>query len=152
MAPDVFQRYLSWVYSGHLDWNGPGYQDRNNKAAVKEMGMMQDLYLVGDSLDDVRLRNRAMELLVVNSDLSAISQFDRIYQHTPVNSPLRKMYVERHLARIVRDNLVENIKRYPTEFVQELAVASSREVDIVGRHEFTRSCRRIWRLYPLISD
>lgn len=56
--------------------------------------MMQDLYLVGDSLDDVRLRNRAMELLVVNSDLSAISQFDRIYQHTPVNSPLRKMYVD----------------------------------------------------------
>jgi hypothetical protein len=49
--PCDFQRYLAWLYSKKLS------------AVSEEMDEIIDLYILGDVLDDIHLRNAAIELL-----------------------------------------------------------------------------------------
>lgn len=102
VSPAVFQRYLSRVYSCDLEWV---YPDNHEEADVwklfEEASMLIDLYILGDSLDsldDIDLRNRTMEVLV-NSEERWLQDENRvtyIWNNTPSGTTLHRSH---HCAR-----------------------------------------------------
>lgn len=84
--------------------------------------MLIDLYILGDSLEDIALRNRRMKILVT-SEVRWVQDEDRvtyIWNNTPSNSPLRKIIVDRYAMLWKRKLLAETFHQYPTEMVQEV--------------------------------
>ena len=86
------------------------------------------LYILGDFIDDYRLRNAAMEHLVDGLAFTAqppnLDTVWDIYERTPTGSPLRKFLVHRTIgAGDHNDKFAGDVELYPAEFVQELAVA-----------------------------
>lgn len=110
-----------------------------------EVDVLLDLYLLGDSVDDIRLRNKMMEMLVglriVTSSgrafaLASVPQIKHIYERTPVNSPLRRMLIDKHVARLKCCSLAKYVAEYPAEFVQDMAVAYSKVVKRTPLEDF----------------
>jgi hypothetical protein len=85
------------------------------------------LYILGDFIDDYRLRNAAMEHLVDGLAFTALQPnpdtvWD-VYEHTPTGSPLGRLVVHRTIGVGDRDGFAGDVELYPAEFVQEVAVA-----------------------------
>lgn len=132
--PKVFQRYLSWIYSGQLEWvcssnvTTETLHSASWDGVKEELIMMIDLYRLGDALGDKRLHNRAMEMLVISITWGpSVAMVCLVWENTPDNSPLRKMCVNRCVARGSRDFFTENVAKLPPGYVQEVAVLSLRE-------------------------
>jgi hypothetical protein len=98
VMPRDFQRYLAWLYSKKL-------QAASKEAQVAVMHATIDLYILGDVLDDIRLRNAAIELLFMlepssEHGLPSIDTVEKMWTQTPPNSFLRNMYVEKYVFRL----------------------------------------------------
>lgn len=90
VKPNVFQVYLDWAYTGILaveDAQTPE-EDRGRSCS----GII-DVYLLGDVLGDVKLRDQAMQLLNTHVDghqLPSLLSVRKFFRNTPTNSKLRK--------------------------------------------------------------
>jgi len=125
--PSTFQSCLIWVYSNLLNVEevviDDIYGDPDDFADDdRHVAKLVELYLLGDVLDDVRLRNKAMQTLVKHTKRSPRRYtVTRIWDKTPENSPLRKMMVSRTTSRTPREYFIESLTEYPEGFVQEVA-------------------------------
>lgn len=86
MRPKPFQMYLDWAYS-------------NSLANVESsMASLLALYIVGDFLDDIRLRNKTMDLVVAcirnRPKTSDAKLFEILWNNTPPTSLLRSWIVD----------------------------------------------------------
>lgn len=90
--------------------------------------MFVSLYLLGDSLDDVQLRNLATQRfctsLEAGDSLPSTPTYADIWASTPPGSLFRKQIIDIVVARQTCDSLAKGIAGYPPELVQELAIAA----------------------------
>jgi hypothetical protein len=130
VMPWDFQRYLAWLYSKKLEAASKGLRDIVVYATI-------DLYILGDVLDDIRLRNAAVAFLFgleysPEKGLPGFPTVEKMWAQTPPNSSLRNMYVAKFVRHMSAGFFEEKIAEYPMEFVQEIAVAALRSRDDIG--------------------
>jgi hypothetical protein len=117
--PHVFRTYVDWTYSGELV-----FEDQTNEKSV--LTELIDLYLLGDMLDDVKLRNMTIQTLtsqVATTDwIPGCSDYNLIWENTTSNSPLRRWALDTLVALLDIEALERNIANYPADLTQQIAV------------------------------
>lgn len=117
VEPGVFQRYLDWAY-GDVVVSQATLQD-NLEMSVK-------LYLLGDTLEDVRLRNKVLRALNSYSSIDKLQPGPKshrlIWDSTPPSSPLRRWAIDAAILRVRRENFERNLSSYPMGFVRQVAL------------------------------
>lgn len=120
----LFPCYLIWIYGGKLDVK------RYTNEAIEELpsggyklaAKLVEMYILGDALDDVRLRNRVIQTLVLETKVLPNSKtIKRIWENTLDGSHIRKMIVRRAVLRTERAPLANALKDYPADLVLQLA-------------------------------
>lgn len=81
------------------------------------------LYALGDFLDDVKLRNKAMQLLQSLDHCPSPISIDFLWANTVPGSLLRKWVVDAVSSRLGSTQFARSIAAYPAEFVQQIAMA-----------------------------
>ena len=81
-------------------------------------------YVLGDFLNDFKLRNRAMQLLTSPEQRNCPStvSVDFIWKHTAPGSLLRKWAVDMIAAKLGPVHFARFITMYPADFVQAIAM------------------------------
>lgn len=130
---DAFQAYLVWVYTGKVVFNG--------EAPRHKLRAIIDLYLLGDVLDDLLLRNTAMRSLVIHipgwSVIPSVGLVNHIWASTPAGSPLRRVIIDIIVKRVGRANLEHCVTvDHPAEFLHDTAVALLKQVPTVSAERF----------------
>lgn len=91
----------------------------------EQLGLIK-LYVLGDVLDDLALRNKSMEIMVVRSLIwksqPSVQVIKWAYENTPQSSPLRKKLVSAAILKMSRKAFKSNVANEHPEFVQEVAV------------------------------
>jgi hypothetical protein len=123
----TFKVYSTWIYSGDIEEDActPTSDKRDRFAAQTSL---IKLYLLGDTLDDIQLRNRTIRMLSTSvkrlDAIPGISNVDQIWESTVSGSLLRKMIIDLFIWIADHSYFVKSIHRFPASFVQEVAVAS----------------------------
>lgn len=145
VLPQVFQKYLSWAYSGELDLSWAASKDMDTLKVVDGLLYETDrmvargieLYLLGDRLDDIGLRNKTIRMLVSDtSKLPRPSTAHRVWDNTPENSPIRRMIVDRATMLTKRTFLAQSLAKYPEDFVQQVALSLLEDVPTKNKECF----------------
>lgn len=101
------------------------------------MAKYLELYLLSDILDDIRLRNKVLQTLVLNTATTPCPQtMARVWEKTPEDSPVRRMLVDRATLRTKRTYLLANLTEYPEDFVQQVALKLLQEVPTKDKEVF----------------
>lgn len=128
---EAFQAYIVWIYAGKIAVN--------KSSSGREFRQTVELYLLGDVLDDLHLRNEAIRTLVEKSrewrfhpppDL-----MNRIWNLTTPESQLRKMIVDKTIMRWDRA-FTREVVDYPRELLQSLTMSLLDRVEIVPQAQF----------------
>lgn len=143
VKPETFQAYVVWVYAERITANRSTQGDAK-AAALDEFTEMVDLYLLGEYLDDIRLRNAAMKALITNGKLWVIqllpNLIDHIWTSTLPDSMLRKMIVDATISRgldpISASGFEQYSADYPKDFLRCITVASLKRLPFVGFSTF----------------
>lgn len=136
VSPDLFRVYLGWVYSHTVECDHAMADD--DWAHINEQAKFCELYLLADALDDIKLRNKTMEIMVTQArGLPHPHTLMRVYERTPCSSLIREMLVDRAVLRLRRDDFARYIAEYPAEFVQEVAMQLMGRESIASRDKFT---------------
>lgn len=123
----TFQAYCSWIYTGYLQertcTEESEMSDKND-----EQEALVELYLLGNTLDDIKLRDSAKSMLFYtikcHETLPCESTVEMIWNSTPSGSLLRKMIVDAFVATADRDMFAEAIHKFPADFAREVAAAA----------------------------
>jgi len=106
---------------------------------------MVDMYLLGDMLDDIKLRNKVLAALTSYVVLDRIQpgaqEISVFWDRTTPNSPLRKWTVDVTIMRFNRKLFQDDIADYPAEFVQLLAVELMQQIPPTGSKAFQAKVR-----------
>ena len=92
------------------------------------------LYMLGNMLQDVRLRNKVIEAFidayVAPSPvmLPGPTGVTYIYENTAQPAPMRRLLGHVTLSRVSREALEKNVSKYPRELVDSLAVSAAQKV------------------------
>jgi hypothetical protein len=137
----AFKAYSSWVYSDIIA--EPTVTEKSSTVDKRnERESFIDLYLLGDTLDDILLRNQSLSMLFTSmrnhNMLPGLSSLILIWDSTPPMSLLRKMMVDMYVKKVVRSDFCEDISKYPREFVEEIAMASMKGTPTVGWDEMAK--------------
>jgi hypothetical protein len=119
VEPGVFRSYLNLVYTGDLAVDSTK-DDPVNPKNTKYSNFLK-LYVLGDTLDDLSLRNSTMEILVSSNYQLSPASITWAFEHTPTQSLLRKMLVRFAALRWDRAAFASDKAKYHPEFVQDLA-------------------------------
>jgi hypothetical protein len=133
--PEIFRVYLGWVYSHDVKFD-PAAVD-SDEINTYEQAKFCELYLLADTLDDVKLRNRVMEILVTTArGLPHANTMWRVYDRTICTSLIREMLVDKAIMRLSRGDFAKDASEYPPEFVQEVAIQLMGHQPITSRDRF----------------
>ena len=128
---EAFESYINWAYSDTL-------VAKSNVSL--NIDMMVDLYLLGDKLDDIRLRNKTLKALhsyaIIDKLQPSAKNIEDIWHGTPPNSLLRKWAVDIVISRLGRKCFKDNLTAYPSESVQELALKALQQIPTIAPEEF----------------
>jgi hypothetical protein len=122
--PGTFRYYLNWVYTSDVvieiedDACGPNGIFRR---AIEQDRLIK-LYVLGDVLDDLRLRNRVLKDLLNINETPFPRSVTWAYEHTPTTSNLRGVLVRLACHRWNRTVMIKKCASYHHEFVRALAV------------------------------
>lgn len=137
----VFQSYLAWVYCKQLDvtYFDSNFIDEDIPDRARTVAMYFELYLLGDSLDDIRLRNKVLQTLVLDTEsLPRPETVRQVWKNTLESSLVRRMMVDRVTIRVRRTYLLENPAKYLQGFVQQVAAALLQEVPKMDQEVFMK--------------
>lgn len=127
----AFEGYINWAYSDTLV---------AESTVSRNIDMMIDLYLLGDKLDDIKLRNKTLKALhsyaTIDKTLPGAQNIGIIWEGTPSSSPLRRCALDSLVARRSRKGFERSIARYPSAFVQELALMSLQQIPMIAEQDF----------------
>jgi hypothetical protein len=136
VKPEVFQHYFNWIYSGvvHATRITP---ESDTVDGVAEHELFLNLYIHGDTLEDVQLRNlttqRFCTSLRSGGRLPNYNTCAKTWAATPPGSLFRKQIIDVIIARYCRDDFAvfaENLAGKTSEFLQEFAIAALRKLPI----------------------
>lgn len=136
----LFQSYLTWIYCGQLNITCFSNEDINKLScqSSRTVAKYLELCFLGDVLDDVHLRNKVLQTLVLGADnMLHVQTVQRVWEKTPNNSPVRRMMVDRATLRGQRTHLLENLNKFPEDFVQQVTAALLKEVPTKDQESFT---------------
>jgi hypothetical protein len=117
----AFQMYMDWTYTNDLvledEASGTGDDYIVN-------GLIE-LYLLGDVLNDVRLRNKALRSITAEMKRLRIflnpGQCDLIWEHTSTNSSIRKCMVDHLVSLLAPQVFHQYAEKYPADLVLRTA-------------------------------
>ena len=145
--PTTFKAYCGWIYSGET-FKLTCTEHSSRREMTAEDRQLIKLYLLGDILDDVQLRNRTLPLFAKSvqnhRQLLGSSSYSRIYSSTLPGSPLRRTIVEIIVSRACRKDFGTNASRYPPELMQEVALAALAAAPLVDWdiiHKRIKACQ-----------
>jgi hypothetical protein len=113
------------------------------------------MYIVGDILDDVKLRNRATRLLnaqVIAQGFFCPRVIRLIWANTTNPSSLRRWTVETAILAINRKDFAKNAGRYPAEFMSVMALEALQHIVPIARNERERDFTRLLPNYLEAED
>ena len=123
----TFHEYCTWVYSGKIA-DSTCTTSSTETQRMNEHDQLLYLYLLGDKLDDIQLRNQAIIKLfksMQNGNLLLRKPASKlVWESTVRGSPLRKLIVDVMVTRIDRSSFAASVSQYSPEFLQEIAVAA----------------------------
>jgi hypothetical protein len=135
---EAFRQYCKWIYSGAIPASRISHES-NDEDKVDEQDLLVGLYLSGDSLDDIQLRNLATQgfrkSLEADNSLPSTPTYVDIWSSTPSGSLFRKQIVDIIVARQTCGTLAKTIAKYPPELVLEIALAAMRKVPLLDWEE-----------------
>lgn len=148
VQPPEFQAYLHWSYTGNLV-----VEDDATKA---DRGInLTRMYIVGDILDDVNLRNSATRLLnalVIAQGFFCPRVIRLIWQNTTASASLRQWTVDTAILAINRKDFEKNAARYPAEFMSAMALEALQHISPIARNERERDFSRMLSNYLESED
>jgi hypothetical protein len=132
--PDVkvesFRQYCEWIYTSVIP-TSKCTRASELKLKVAEQELFINLYLLGDSLDDVSLRKAATQAifshLKAGSGILTPSILANVWSSTPPRSLFRKLLVDCTVGCTDRDSLAKLLESYPPAYIQEVAMAALRK-------------------------
>jgi hypothetical protein len=137
-----FQMYVSWVYATRM------IELKNGDDLVSRKLLFR-MYVLGDVLDDLQLRNAALEQLISSTALYTtqpnIEETKYVYENTPSGSALRGFLVEYRIGRGCREDFAKDVAKYPIEFIQEFAAAAFSKIQSSTRPIVTASLRNSFK-------
>ena len=102
--------------------------------------MMIDLYLLGDKLEDIKLRNKTLKALHSYATIDNINpnyhNITKIWHSTPPSSLLRTWILDLTISRLRRKSFEDNLTDYPSDFVRELALKALQKIPTIAPKEF----------------
>jgi hypothetical protein len=136
---EIFQAYIVWVYSGKVSVNGSPGSSAADKASA-ELNETTELYLLGDVLDDLQLRNAAMRAWVLKTKIwniqPATSVINQVWDSTLPGSLFRKMIVDHTIMRFDRGGFEQLSEHYPKDLLHSIAVALMKKIPTVNADTF----------------
>lgn len=121
-APYVFPVYMDWVYTDDMTLGKMGFL-LDGFYVGKEL---VELYLLGDVLKDVKLRNKALRLLYrhFNVDKTTLTteQCHTVWEHTASDSSIRKMVVDHIATTMTPASFRECRAELPADLALEIAL------------------------------
>jgi hypothetical protein len=147
VEPEVFQNYVAWLYSGIYQLQAC----KENTGAVLDSGLdaVVDLYILGDVLDDICLRNKMMEIQACHDrQIPKVRTLNRLWKLTPPNSLIKKMYIEKLVQCVSREAFAKNLSHYPVELVQGVALSSLKRLETKNVKDFNAELDTFLELVP----
>lgn len=127
----AFESYINWAYSDTLV---------AESTVNDNIDMMIDLYLLGDKLEDIKLRNKTLKALHSYATIDLLNPNARnttkIWRGTPPSSLLRTWILDLTVSRLRRKSFENNLTDYPSDFVRELALKALQQIPIMASEEF----------------
>jgi hypothetical protein len=118
----AFQMYVDWTYIDELDID----RGMSRTAQSRFMSKLIELYLIGDVLDDLKLRNKTLGLLnaqICQGDLHlGINHCVLIWDHTTSSSFLWKWAVDAIVATMDPIAFEISSDRWPTDLSVQIAI------------------------------
>jgi hypothetical protein len=133
VQPKLFQVYIHWAYTETVVLGAATTFSPMGKPTCR--GLV-DLYLLGDVLDDTKLRNKAIQLLsvqVTEHSAPSCQTISHIWSKTPTTSILRKWTVDVTIMNLNRVQFAENAESCPADYVFQVATKLLQQTDHVGR-------------------
>ncbi len=135
---NTFKNFQYWLYSReiHVEEGNEIYESNNNK----QWDMLIDLFIFGEARGIPGLQNAAIDGLIdemhAKNELR-VAAIRRIYENTPENSPLRRLYVDIVHSSAYLDRDLEHgawfakkeYSVYKKEFLFDLAAAYCQRVN-----------------------
>jgi hypothetical protein len=116
--PETFQMYMDLTYNRLV------YPETSRALPLVKF------YVLVDYLDDVKARNRTMELLLCRMRCPSPETVAFLWDHTAQGSLLRQWAVDAVSAILEVDKFARMVGSYPAEFVQQIAVNAYRFANI----------------------
>lgn len=118
----MFPVYLDWVYTNDITVDKIAFL-LDGCFIAKEL---VELYLLGDVLKDVKLRNKALLLLSTHFKKWGLDinfrQFHTIWEHTASDSSIRKMIVDYFVTKESATVLKQHNAELPADFAFQAAL------------------------------
>jgi hypothetical protein len=134
---DTFQMYTDWVYSDTIVPPEPSIR------------ALIELYLLGEFLNDVKLRNATMRLLVASvhtyKTFPKVGSIKSIWNNTAPNSLLRSWIVDVAAKYYDKAAFAEHALTFPAEFVLQVALNSCQYSILALPVHFCGKSRNIWK-------
>jgi hypothetical protein len=117
-----FQTYIYWIYASDVVVD----EITSSEVEEKVVSDLIELFLLGDVLDDVKLRNEVIQLLtthIQNSDDHLTADHCKlIWDHTTSNSTLRKWTVEAIVTSMHAIYFESDGASWPTDLALRIAI------------------------------
>lgn len=140
--------YVHWSYTNNLVVE--------DDATTSDCGMnAARIYIVGDVLDDVKLRNSATRLLnalVIAQGFFCPRVIRLIWANTAPSSSLRKWTVNTAILAMDRKDFAKNTARYPAEFMSAMALKALQHIPPSALNERERNFTRLLPKYLESED
>lgn len=148
IQPSDFRVYVHWSYRGNL------VVEEDATKADRGMNLAR-IYIVGDVLDDMKLRNSATRLLnamVIAQGFLGPRVIRLIWANTTTSSSLRRWTVETAILAVNRRDFEKNAARYPADFMSAMALEALQLIRPIARDERERDFTRMLPNYLELED
>lgn len=125
--PVMFSHFELWLYSGNI---------LESHETVKDISwkVLTDLYFFGEAREIPSLQNEAIDICICKNIASRVTptlQIKRVYENTPENSPLRRLFVDWMTYQSDPTDSEwfgdDREDRYPKQFLFDLVVSLYRK-------------------------
>lgn len=127
VEPVHFKVYCDWIYSDEVSEVTATQEEESEEKAAEDKRLME-IYVLGDTLDDVALRNRVVLMFWKRMRsykfLPSAEVWQWVWGSLPQGSLMRRMVVDVLVSRLCRKDFALKVSQYPPELVQEIAVAT----------------------------
>jgi hypothetical protein len=131
VEPDTFNAYLLWVHRQEIPTAHP-------EEALELLDDLARLWLLGDRLADVRLRNAAMDGIVAEINLyttaTMLNAFppkliEQIWSSTTSGRPIRRLVVDYYVKHVEVEVMKAESAEYHHEFTKDLMFKAMKVVE-----------------------